>query len=204
MRAARAAGLLDAAIRLCLSLKVLFKPSSRQTSGHGGYPAPGWRSWAGPCRTTRPCAAGRVRWDGGPSADGALNLLVDSTGIRFLGDSDGRSSSLGHRAGASHCPAGECVHSVSGAQGASGHGAATFDIRAVKVISSREGDSPVLPDLLDEIPEDEQIGVVTASGVYDTRRCHSDIIERDVVPFEHSAGPVAAMPSLPIRKNSHS
>ena len=60
---------------------------------------------------------------------------------------------------------------------------ATSDIRAVAFTPSREGDSPVLPDLLDQIPEDEQVGTVTADGAYDTRRCHAAIIERDAVPI---------------------
>ncbi|MEG4641447.1 transposase, partial [Paracoccus sp. APAP_BH8] len=53
---------------------------------------------------------------------------------------------------------------------------ATSDIRAVKFTPSREGDSPVLPDLLGQIPEDAEIGTVTADGAYDSRRCHSAII----------------------------
>jgi hypothetical protein len=44
---------------------------------------------------------------------------------------------------------------------------ATSDIRAVEFTPSREGDSPVLPDLLGQIPEDEDIGTVTADGAYD-------------------------------------
>ncbi len=55
----------------------------------------------------------------------------------------------------------------------------TSDIRAVEFTPSRDGDSPVLPDLLEQIPEDEQIGTVTADGAYDTRRCHTAIIARD-------------------------
>jgi hypothetical protein len=53
---------------------------------------------------------------------------------------------------------------------------ATSDIRAVEFTPSRDGDSPVLPDLLDQIPEDEDIGTVTADGAHDTRRCHTAII----------------------------
>jgi hypothetical protein len=60
---------------------------------------------------------------------------------------------------------------------------ATSDIRAVEFTPSREGDSPVLPDLLDQIPEDEDIGAVTADGAYDTRRCHSAIIARGATPI---------------------
>ena len=54
----------------------------------------------------------------------------------------------------------------------------TGDIRAVEFTSSREGDSPVLPDLLAQIPPDEAIGTVTADGAYDTRTYHSAIAER--------------------------
>lgn len=66
---------------------------------------------------------------------------------------------------------------------------ATTDIRAVEFTPSRDGDSPILPELLGQIPEDERIGTVTADGAYDTRRCHAAIIERD------------AQAIIPIRKN---
>ena len=55
--------------------------------------------------------------------------------------------------------------------------------------ASSDGDSPVLPELLDQIPEDEEIGTVTADGAYDTRRCHSAILERGGTAI------------IPIRKN---
>jgi hypothetical protein len=67
--------------------------------------------------------------------------------------------------------------------------AATSDIRAVEFTPSRDGDSPVLPDLLGQIPVDEQIGTVTADGAYDTRRCHKAITARDATPI------------IPIRRN---
>ena len=69
---------------------------------------------------------------------------------------------------------------------------ATGDIRAVEVTPSREGDSPVLPDLLDRIPQDEPIGPVTADGAYDTRRCRTAIIERGataIVPIRRNGRP---------------
>jgi len=53
---------------------------------------------------------------------------------------------------------------------------ATGDIRAVEFTSSDQGDSPVLPHLLDQIPPDEQIGTVTGDGAFDTRRCRTAII----------------------------
>ena len=66
---------------------------------------------------------------------------------------------------------------------------ATSDIRAVEFTLSTDGDSPVLPELLDQIPEGEEIGSVTADGAYDTRRCHIAIIDRQ------------ANAIIPIRKN---
>ena len=66
---------------------------------------------------------------------------------------------------------------------------ATSDIRAVEFTPSRDGDSPVLPDLLKQISVDENISTVTADGAYDTRRCHAAILARGAVPI------------IPIRKN---
>ena len=60
---------------------------------------------------------------------------------------------------------------------------AKSDIRAVEFTPSRDGDSPVLPDLLGQIPAGEQIGTVTTDGAYDTCRCHKAIIERGAVPI---------------------
>ncbi len=66
---------------------------------------------------------------------------------------------------------------------------ATGDVRAVEFTSSQQGDSPVLPSLLEQIPSDQAIGTVTADGAYDTRRCHTAIIERGATAI------------IPIRKN---
>ena len=72
-------------------------------------------------------------------ADGPVNLLVDSTGIKFLGDGEWQARK----------------HGVQGRrQWRKVHLAmdtATSDIRAVEFTPSREGDSPVLPDLLSQI-----------------------------------------------------
>ena len=48
---------------------------------------------------------------------------------------------------------------------------------------SRDGDSPVLPDLLGQVPVEDEIGTVTADGAYDTRRCHAAIVQRGAVPI---------------------
>ena len=66
---------------------------------------------------------------------------------------------------------------------------ATSDIRAVEFTPGREGDSPLLPDLLEQNPQDEDIGTVTTDGACDTRRCHSAMIVRGATAI------------IPIRKN---
>ena len=63
------------------------------------------------------------------------------------------------------------------------------DIRAVEFTPSSDGYSPVLLELLDQIPEDEEIATVTADGACDTRRCHTAIINRQATAI------------VPIRKN---
>ncbi|KIT14762.1 Transposase DDE domain protein [Jannaschia aquimarina] len=54
----------------------------------------------------------------------------------------------------------------------------TLEIRAVEITGSHIGDAPVLPDLLSQIPADEEIGSVTADGAYDTRKCHDAFADR--------------------------
>jgi hypothetical protein len=44
-----------------------------------------------------------------------------------------------------------------------------------------------MPELLGQIPEGEDIGTVTADGAYDTRRCHTAIINRQAIPIIPSA-----------------
>ena len=49
---------------------------------------------------------------------------------------------------------------------------ATSGFSAVEFTASRDGDNPVLPDLLGHIHEVEQIDTVTAGGTDDTHRCY--------------------------------
>ncbi len=46
-------------------------------------------------------------------------------------------------------------------------------IRGVEFTSSQQGNSPVLPGLLVQIPAEQPIGTVTGHGAYDTRTCHT-------------------------------
>jgi hypothetical protein len=66
----------------------------------------------------------------------------------------------------------------------------TLEVRAVEVTSSSLGDAPMLPELLNQIPPDQDIGSVTADGAYDTRKCHEAIAARDayaVIPPRKNA-----------------
>ena len=66
----------------------------------------------------------------------------------------------------------------------------TLEIRAVEVTTSSIGDAPMLPDLLNQIPADQDIGNVTADGAFDTRKCHDAIAARNadaVIPPRKNA-----------------
>ena len=182
----------DAAIQFCLTIKVLFKLPLRQTTGMvAGLLKLAGLDWAAPdyttlCRRQKTLAV-QIPYR---RADGPLNLLVDSTGITFLGDGEwqarkqgvqGRRQSLPGRQLPAIAERGRKVHLAMDT--------ATSDIRAVEFTPSSDGDSPILPELLNQISEDEAIGTVTADGAYDTRRCHAAIIDRQATPI------------IPIRKN---
>lgn len=156
------------AIQFRLLIKVLFKLPLRHTAGMVAsllrlagldWPVPDCSTLCRRQKTLKVQIPYR-------RADGPLNLLVDSTGIKFLGDGEWQARK--------HGPQGRRqwrkVHLAMDT--------ATSDIRAVEFTPSREGDSPVLPDLLGQIPEGEDIGTVTADGAYDTRRCHGAVIAR--------------------------
>lgn len=93
----------------------------------------------------------------------ALHLLIDSPGVKAEGDGEWLAKK--HRS--SKPRDWRKVHP--------GFDAGTLEIRAVEIIGSRIGDAPVLPDLLDQIPADLPLGIVTADGANNTRACHAAI-----------------------------
>jgi hypothetical protein len=144
----------DAAIQFCLTIKVLFKLPLRQTTGMvASLLKLANLNWSVPDHTTlcrrQKTLAVQIPYR---RAAGPLNLLVDSTGIKFLGDGEWQARK--------HGPQGRRewrkVHLAMGT--------ATSDIRAVEFTPSSNGDSPVLPELLDQTSEGEEIGTVTADG----------------------------------------
>ena len=182
----------DTASQFFLTIKVLFKLPLRQTTGmvvsllnlaNLNWSVPDYTTL---CRRQQTLAV-QIPYRG---ADGPLNLLVDSTGIKFLGDgalsgdcsaiprrvTNGMRASTAFRADGNRCQATVCLQTEIG--GRTVHLAmdtATSDIPAMEFTSGSDGDSPVLPELLDQIPAGEEIGTVTADGAYDTRRCHTII-----------------------------
>jgi hypothetical protein len=68
----------------------------------------------------------------------------------------------------------------------------TLEIRAAEFTTSDIGDAPILPELLDQIPPDQEIAAVTADGAFDTRKCHDAIAARGaaaIIPPRKNAKP---------------
>ena len=47
----------------------------------------------------------------------------------------------------------------------------------------------MLPELLNQIPQDQEIATVTADGAFDTRKCHDAIAARGAAAFGHALTP---------------
>jgi hypothetical protein len=168
----------DAAIQVCLSIKVLFGLALRQTIGRVGslLKMAGLEDWPVPDFSTLGRRQSNVTIQiPYRRSDGNLNLLVDRTGVkRRAGEWPVRKHGPGRRR--------------PWRKGHLAMDTATGDMRGGEFTSSQTGDSPVRPRLLEQIPADQPIGTVTADRAYDTRTCHSAIAER------------GAAPVIPIRK----
>ena len=144
----------DAAIQTCLTLKALFGLPLRQTVGlvesliqMAGldWPIPDFSTLCR--RQARLVVQIPYRTSGQP-----LNLLIDSTNNKFRGDGEW----LTRKHGASRRRQWRKVHIAMDA--------GTGDVRGVEFTSSRQGDSPLLRELLSQIPTYETIETVTADG----------------------------------------
>ena len=79
----------------------------------------------------------------------------------------------------------------------------TLEVRAVAVTSSDMGDAPMLPELLSQIPPDQEIVSVTADGACDTRKCHDAIHCPATVCLQTVRGAErGAAAIIPLRKNA--
>jgi transposase len=111
---------------------------------------------------------------------GPLHLLVDSTGIKVEGEGEWHA----RKHGGTKRRVWRKIHLGIDEQ--------TLEVRAVEVTGNHIGDAPVLPDLLSQIPSEQEIGSVTADGAYDTRKCHDAIADRGahaVIPPRKNARP---------------
>ena len=66
----------------------------------------------------------------------------------------------------------------------------SLKVRAAEFTTSDIGDAPMLPERLDQIPPEQEIGSVTADGAFDTLKCHDAIAAR------------GALAIIPLRKNA--
>ena len=170
----------DAAIQACLTIKVLFGLPLRQTTGFLesllklvglDRAVPDFSTL---CRRQRTLSVA-IPYQG---STGPLHLLIDNTGIKAEGEGEWNA----RKHGGSKRRLWRKIHI--------GIDEGTLEIRAIEATSSSIGDAPVLPDLLDQIGPDEDIGSVTADGAYDTRKCHDAIAARN------------ALALIPPRKNA--
>ena len=116
-------------------------------------------------------------------SQGPLHLLIDSTGIKVAGEGEWNA----RKHGGAKRRVWRKIHI--------GIDEKTLEIRAAEVTSSDVGDAPMLPELLDQIPPDQQIASVTADGAFDPRKCHDAIADRGaaaIIPPRKNAKPWTA------------
>ena len=95
---------------------------------------------------------------------------MDSTGIKFLGEGEWKCK----KHGPERRRPWRKLHIGIDAQ--------TMQIRAICVTSNNVSDAAVVPDLLEQVPEDETIASFTADGAYDTLPVYEALMQRGAVP----------------------
>ena len=184
----------DAAIQTCLTMKVLFGMPLRQTTGFVEsllrLVGLDWRvpDFSTLCRRQRTLNVA-IPYRGGT---GPLELLIDSTGIKAEGEGEWNA----RKHGGPRRRIWRKIHIGIDEQ--------TLEVRAVEITGSNIGDAPMLPELLDQIPPDQDVGSVTADGAYDTRKCYDAIAARGahaVIPPRKNAKPWKPTSSGAIARN---
>lgn len=164
----------DAAIQFCLTLQNLFGLALRQTTGLVesvlqlcglAWPVPDFSTL---CRRQRDL---NVQIPYSRSKAG-LHLLVDSTGIKFLGEGEWKCKKHGPQRRRQW----RKLHIGIDSQ--------TLQVRAICVTSNNMTDAAVLPQLLEQIPAEELLLTVIGDGAYDTQPpVHAAVIERNATPI---------------------
>ncbi|KDP87468.1 transposase [Cupriavidus sp. SK-3] len=99
-----------------------------------------------------------------------LHLVVDSTGVKLFGEGEWKVRKHGYSKRRSW----RKVHL--------GLDVKTGQVRAALMTHRDVDDASVLPDLLDQIPADEDIEVLGGDGAYDTKAGHAAIAARGAEP----------------------
>jgi hypothetical protein len=184
----------DAAVQTCLTMKMLFGMALRQTTGfvESLLKLVGL-DWTVPDFSTlsrrQKTLAVNIPYRG---SRGPLHLLVDSTGIKDEGEGEWHA----RKHGGAKRRLWRKIHIGVDEQ--------TLEIRAIEITGNNIGDAPMLPELLDQIPDDVEIGSVTADGAYDTRKCHDAIADRGadaVIPPRKNAKPWKPLTAGAIARN---
>ena len=172
----------NTAIQCCLMIKSLFHLSLRMVTGFVQSLIHLCRlDWTAPdystiCRRQKHID---IAINYQKSSNG-LQLLVDSTGLKFLGEGEWKRKK--------HQP----EYRRQWRKLHIGIDAKTLQIRAIQLTTNNVSDSQVLGDLLDQIPQDEQIDSVYTDGAYDTKQCRQVIADRQahaVIPPRKNAKP---------------
>lgn len=184
----------DAAIQTCLTMKVLFGMALRQTTGFVesllrlsglDWVVPNFSILSRRQKTLQVNIPHR-------GSDGPLHLPIDSTGIKVEGEGEWNA----RKHGGPKRRVWRKIHL--------GIDEETLEVRAVEITGSHIGDAPILPDLIDQIPPDEEIASVTADGAYDTRKCHDAIADRGahaVIPPRKNAKPWKTVTAGAVARN---
>lgn len=186
----------DAAIEFCLSIKCLFGLPLRQSLGLVESLLQlanlDWRvpNYSTVCRRQKHLQVSLPY----QRSSTALDLLVDSTGIKFLGEGEWKRK----KHGAEYRWQWRKVHLCIDAK--------TLEIGAIEVTDNSIGDASMLPELLGQIPTDEAIASVSADGAYDTKGCHAAIVQRGaqaVIPPRKNGQPwKASLPGAAVRNEA--
>ena len=172
----------DTAIQCCLMIKSLFRLSLRMVPGFVQSLIQLFGlDWAAPdystlCRRQKHIDISICY----QRSSGGLHLLIDSTGLKFLGEGEWKRKK--------HQP----EYRRQWRKLHIGIDAETLQIRAVQLTTNNISDSQVLGDLLNQIPPAEPIDSVYTDGAYDTKQCREMISDRQahaVIPPRKNAKP---------------
>ena len=170
----------DEAIQFCLTIKGLFNLPLRQAMGMAqSLLELAGLDWQVPDFSTVSLRQTHLSVTIGANATTTgLHLLVDSTGIKMLGEGEWKTE----KHGAEYRRQRRKVHL--------GIDASTLEIRAIEVTDNATGDAPMLACLRAQISTDEPIASVSGDGAFDTKGCHEAIAQR------------GAQAIIPTRKNA--